>query len=138
MKFHSDAQAVIVALQANGGMYIDDHNRSAGEQPAQWFGIYESNGKKHAFIGYNTQLFCINACSLAEDGRVHQSTMSVGGNVRMDLYKHDHEFAVDQFNLSCKDNTFDKTANISLWHVNIKPKLDPEMRVHFDSTPVAK
>jgi hypothetical protein len=115
-----NAQAVIAALKANGGMYIDDHGRGNKEATrAGWFGVYKEQGKDHAFIGFNTQLFCVNKCYIAEDGQVHLSTWSVGGNVRMDLTPNDHEYAIEQFNETCrKYNTFDRLARISEFHVN--------------------
>lgn len=115
-----NAQAVIAALKANGGMYIDDHRKGREDlSRAQWFGVYKEQGKDHAFIGYNTQLFCVNKCYLDDQGRVHLSEWSVGGNVRMDRTPNDHEFAVEQFNENCrKYNSFDRLARISEYHVN--------------------
>jgi len=117
---NNNAQAVIAALQASGGQYIDDHRKGREELcTAGWFGVYKEHGKEHAFIGYNTQLFCINKCYIDEQGRVHLSEWSVGGNVRMDRTPNDHEFAVEQFNTDCeKYNVFDKTARITEWHLN--------------------
>lgn len=115
-----NAQAVIAALKANGGQYIDDHRKGREELcTAGWFGVYKEQGKDNAFIGYNTQLFCVNQCYIDEQGQVHLSTRSVGGNVRMDLTPNDHEYAVEQFNETCrKYNTFDRLARISEFHVN--------------------
>jgi hypothetical protein len=120
MSRNESAVAVIAALQANGGMFIDDHRKGRdGESKAQMFGIYKEQGKEHAFIGYTNSLFCINKCYIDEAGKVHLSEWSVGGNVRIDRFKGDVEGAILQFNEDCaKYNSFDKEARISEWHLN--------------------
>lgn len=116
---NNNAQAVIAALKASGGKYIDDHRKGDREpSTAQMFGIYQEQGKEHAFIGYTNSLFCINRCYIDDDGMVHLSTWSVGGNVRIDRFPGDVEGAVEAFNESAKENIFDKTARISEWHLN--------------------
>lgn len=117
---NNNAQAVIAALKASGGKYIDDHRKGRTDlSTAQMFGIYKEQGKEHAFIGYTNSLFCVNKCYIDDAGVVHLSEWSVGGNVRMDRFPGDVEGAIESFNSDCeKYNTFDKTARITEWHLN--------------------
>lgn len=117
MTANFNAQEVITALKANGGKYLDDHRKNGELLTASMFGIYAEQGKEHAFIGYTKSLFCINKCYI-EDGVVHLSEWSVGGNVRMDRFPGDPEGAVESFNKDCAEyNIFDKTAKITEWHL---------------------
>lgn len=116
---NQDAATVIAALKASGGKYVDDHRRNSDLCTASLFGIYSEQGKQHAFIGYTNSLFCINRCYVDDNGVVHLSTWSVGGNVRIDRFPGDVEGAIESFNEDCKKyNTFDKTAAITEFHLN--------------------
>lgn len=117
-----NAQEVIAKLKANGGMYIDDHKR--GEPTlvrADWFGIYKENEKEYAFVGYNRLPFCINKCYIDEQGQVHVSTWSVGGNVHMHDFQ-DFEDKVDRavhdYNFRAKNNILKLDISISEFHKN--------------------
>lgn len=106
------AREIIEVLKANGGMYLDDHRRTGELVKAQLFGIYKEGDKEHAFIGYTNSLFCINRLALDEQGRVHLTTWSVGGNVRMDKHPGNPAAAIVAFNESCRN------AAITDWQLN--------------------
>lgn len=115
---NNNAQAVIAALQANGGEYIDDHNRNTDKvSTADWFGIYKSNENEYAFIGFNRVPFCINKCYIDDQGRVHVHTSSVGGNVHMHLFANVAD-GVEDFNNRAKGNILGYDISIPSFHVN--------------------
>lgn len=95
---HTSAQEVVNRLNMNGGRYVDDHNGRGEVSIAQGWGIYKNGSKEYAFIGFVNSPFCINRCYIGDDNRVHVSTWSVGGNVRMDKFPGEPERAIAAFN----------------------------------------
>lgn len=98
----ADADALIVELIKAGHSYIDDHNQ--GEAKAQVCGVLKIGDAHHAFIGFSTQLFCINPIYLGNDGKIHVSRSSVSGLVRMDRTPNNPAAAMAAFNESYRGN----------------------------------
>lgn len=116
---HTSAKLVIDRLRANGGRYIDDHNRRSEVSVAQMYGLLESGDKLYAFIGYTNSPFCINRCYIGDDNMVHLSTWSVAGNVRIDQFPGDVGAAIQHYNANANTGwNANRNQKIISWMLN--------------------
>lgn len=97
---------IIARLALSRGSYIDDHRTgNSAECTTNAVGRFVIGEREHIVMLMDGKRFCLNPVELGENGRVHLSTGSVGGN--LDAKSYSLKEAVANFNEQSKGYPWD-------------------------------